>query len=914
MPRKWMILIILIASLGLMVSCRDKDKDPDDVVTPDIKDIIGLEDMSSPRGLYVDPLKDVLITDEHGKSINHLLTVEGQVQYGTLGSYDLHYSLSYAGKTLNETRTITITESPIIRESASRETIAEPFQSLGEGVYRSGTASDMTHPVNPSFMNPDLLGQAVPSNSWWTSLLVANRGAGNGLYTNPLRASFQGQGLEITNPGAGFIQHWNPDGYHTIANFSLALPDMFLWSSDLNASYTTHVIGYGDSDVRVAMRNPGDQKDHMVLTLAQGSPYVFADVMNKTSPHLVFPAGGVDGYAYYTIDGTPINDSQYIGDGLVVKLIRKHVGYDTYPPAQVGQPFYNDRYFVISAPELSTFDFSSSGHPQSLINRVDMALSEGNTLSIAAINGLEEASFYHEHAYVKTIDSDVSYVVDDKTSAVLSTYRMASQSLNPTRSSDPVQFLMPHHYQNSTAETLPYTFRTVRGELRLMLGHTFQTELSFQGLVPAMALPPDHVLDPTRMATYLAGLDQNTRRDDASNFFNDPGPYWNGKALYPLSQGLIIADQIGDDALASSFASKLKHLISDWLTYEGPTDDRYFYYNEAWGTLYDATNDFNTAGELSDHRFTYGYLVYAAAILAMHDDDFKADYGDMVTMLLHDYLYPEKDAYDFSYLRSFDPWAGHTWAHGFGTFAEGNNIESSSEAIHAWVAGYLWALETGDEDLRDAAIYGFVHEFNFAKTYMFDYEENIFPEAYSDYASVAGIVWGGKYDYATWFGPNPTFIYGIQWLPNGEYLSGYALTATDKVRLSSIYQMYLDAKGGVIDTWYAQMWSIAAFLDPTAALGQFQASLILGDDYPDDLPQTYYLLNTLSTYGMRSDAFHMHLHPRVTSSFYKDARGTYRAILWNASDDEATVTFEDDAGTLVTKTVSGKTLTSVVLR
>ena len=40
------------------------------------------------------------------------------------------------------------------------------------------------------------------------------------------------------------------------------------------------------------------------------------------------------------------------------------------------------------------------------------------------------------------------------------------------------------------------------------------------------------------------------------------------------------------------------------------SDERYLYYNEAWGTVYYSNNDFNTASEMSDHSFTHGYLVY----------------------------------------------------------------------------------------------------------------------------------------------------------------------------------------------------------------------------------------------------------------------------------------------------------------
>ncbi|MDR4968625.1 MAG: glycosyl hydrolase, partial [Acholeplasmataceae bacterium] len=521
-----------------------------------------------------------------------------------------------------------------------------------------------------------------------------------------------------------------------------------------------------------------------------------------------------------------------------------------------------------------------------------------------------EASFYHQHAYTATLKGDVSYQVQHKDSIVETNYHLSTQHLKENNLNEPLQFLMPHHYQNSTQEVTDYSFNTVRGELKLIVGSHFQTNLSFHGLLPAMTYPINNEFSTTHMTTYLNDLDTRTEINDLTNFLNDEGPYWNGKAIYPLSQGIIIADQIGDDALKLSFISKLRYVLADWFTYESVSDERYLYYNEAWGSVYYSNNDFNTASELSDHSFTHGYLIYGASVLAMYDESFVNDYKDIVEVLLDDYLYPYKDDYDFAYLRSFDPWAGHTWAHGFGTFAEGNNVESSSEALQSWVGGYLWALSQNDVDRRDAAIYGFVTELNAAKTYIMDYSETIFPEKYSMYASIAGMIWGGKYDYATWFGANPTFIYGIQWLPNGEYISNYALNDDERARLNHIYSDYLLAKNQTIDTWFATMWSVQALINPSIAISQFDASKILNDDYPSDLSQTYYLIHSLQSYGKRDTSYIMEIHERVSSSIYVDSLGVVNAMIWNPSDQEQTIIFKSPTNQSISITVPSRSLTT----
>jgi endoglucanase Acf2 len=864
-------------------------------VNQEIKSISGLEDIVITQFDYFNPLKNVIVTNENDENINHLFSVKGYVHYGVPGDYKITYNLNYGNEEINQERTISVIPGVINRPVFTRNTLTGNVITAQAGSIRIGTDASIQHPVNPSFISSDLLQTAVPSNKWWTSLLVQNYGGGNGLYTNPLRSAFSNLGAEITNPGAGFVQYWNPDGYNTMANFSLALPDLFLKTTNLNAGYQTHVVDYSDTSVSVSMRNVSDPKDLMVLTYQQGSPYVFAEVATSNTPYFTFGTNGVAGFEFYSVSGTRLTTSSHEGGGIVVRFVQKHIGYQTSRPAQVGQPTYGDRYFLITTPDQTSFQMTTSG--------LSMNLKDKNYFSVSAINQLSDAPFFHQHGLIKTLKGDVSFTVDHKTSIVETTYQVATQNLNNGSYFEPLQYLLPHHYQNSDVTLTDYEFETVRGFLKLMTGSQFKTRLSFHGLVPAMTLPTNQEFSELQMASYLVDLDLRTQTTDLSNFLNDDGPYWNGKALYPLSQGLIIADQLNDNSLKQSFITKLRYLLTDWFTYSSAEDSKYLYYNERWGSVYYSNNDFNSATELSDHAFTHGYLVYASSVLAMYDPTFVAEYGAMVNYLLNDYLFPTKDDYSKEYLRSFDAWAGHTWAHGFGTFAEGNNIESSSEAIQSWVAGYLWALQTGDEKLRDAAIYGFAHELSSAKTYMFDYSDTVFKDNYKEYASVAGMIWGGKYDYATWFGANPTFIYGIQWLPNGEYISNYALDPIERAKLQAIYSDYLKAKNQVVDTWFANMWSIQALLNPDLALQQFNATKILTDDYPSDLSQTYHLIHGLKTYGNRNTLYVMEISPFVSSSIYESQAGEVHAMIWNPTNASQNATFTKPDGSKVTITV-----------
>ena len=96
-----------------------------------------------------------------------------------------------------------------------------------------------------------------------------------------------------------------------------------------------------------------------------------------------------------------------------------------------------------------------------------------------------------------------------------------------------------------------------------------------------------------------------------------------------------------------------------------------------------------------------------------------------------------------------------------------------------------------EKEMMEAASWGFSLELEGIKQYWFNYDEDNWIPSLADYTHALGIVWGAKNDYATWFGSNPEFIYGIHFLPTGEYLSSYAFGNEEKSMVGKIYQEFL---------------------------------------------------------------------------------------------------------------------------
>jgi len=124
----------------------------------------------------------------------------------------------------------------------------------------------------------------------------------------------------------------------------------------------------------------------------------------------------------------------------------------------------------------------------------------------------------------------------------------------------------------------------------------------------------------------------------------------------------------------------------------------------------------------------------------------------------------------FPYMRTMDLWRGHSFADGNG-FPDGNNQESTGEAINSWAGMILLGEALDDEQLTAAGVMGYVCETRANLEYWFDPHHDIFPKGYSHKA--CGMIWCNSIVWGTWFTASPGWIYGIQWLPSGPSLAFY---------------------------------------------------------------------------------------------------------------------------------------------
>ncbi|MCT9820608.1 glycosyl hydrolase [Microbacterium sp. W1N] len=239
--------------------------------------------------------------------------------------------------------------------------------------------------------------------------------------------------------------------------------------------------------------------------------------------------------------------------------------------------------------------------------------------------------------------------------------------------------------------------------------------------------------------------------------------YFGGKALARLAALHEVAAALGDDALAARIADRLAAELDPWLDVDGcrQRSERCFVYDDRLRLVVGKTVSFGSE-EGNDHHFHYGYFLSAAAVLATARPDLVERMRPVMTVLAADIVTGAADG-ALPALRTFDPYRGHSWASGFSPFADGNNQESSSEAVAAWNGVALWAAAAGDTALAARATWLLSTEADAARRLWL--EPDALPAPYAH--GIVSLTWSAKRDYATWFSPEPSAILGIQLLPLG---------------------------------------------------------------------------------------------------------------------------------------------------
>lgn len=335
---------------------------------------------------------------------------------------------------------------------------------------------------------------------------------------------------------------------------------------------------------------------------------------------------------------------------------------------------------------------------------------------------------------------------------------------------------MPHQSDDAKARTNTVRYQSIYGDLPVEATSRLSYSTKTIPVVPTLDIA---TLSPSDKAVLVEQLS----RDIQTTKLDKPDTYFGGKQLYRAAQLLDIAAQLQQKDGQKIIQTKLRTALDAWFS-ENKSSVQSLAYNTRLHGIIGNQASFGSDTEFNDHYFHYGYFIYAASILAKYDPSFVKSHGDTVNLLVAD-IANYKTGETLPLRRNFDPYAGHGWASGIAPFQDGNNQESSSEAINAWAAVALWAQTTDNKTLETEGLWMLSNEVATAQKYWLQTNPTNASYLKSYTAPLVSINWGGKRGYQTFFSNEPNAKLGIQLIPMSPTLSALMPAVADR-NLSSI--------------------------------------------------------------------------------------------------------------------------------
>lgn len=695
-------------------------------------------------------------------------------------------------------------------------------------------------------------------------------------------------------------------GYGFIMCDDIIFTDSQLGGAGYTADFqTTAAKVYDWSDLGFTLRSEQAGGKYMDATIIHGVPFTYFE-MDGLYP-LVAPGSTA---TVYNKSGQQVTTFPAAMDAFTVE--------------------YSDRVFGVHAPAGSTIHRSRGG---------DFQIETPASKRFVVISVLPDRTFLSQYdQYARNKPGDIQFVPEYKVEQgkVVTTFNMNTRNLDTnTTGGQTLMAFMPHHWRNTTKNFSFISgadYLIFKGLMHTAAGTSFEIQYPFGGMPPYMPEP-----------LGLTSEKQSTLENLVSRYVSGAGG-WDGntyaKGLGEKTTGMLMAKALELPEF-EQIKNTMKTQLADWLSFsetEKNAKGRYFALYPNYGALIGFPPGYGSQG-FNDLHFHNGYFTVGAARLMMVDEQFKKDYGEMVKLVTKTFANwdrvtgPDNNTGNWQpYLRTFDPYLGHSFAGGTGD-GGGNNQESTSEAINSWFGVYMLGVVLNDKNIIDVGATGYLLENLATAEYWLDvYEEN-FPSNYP--YEYVGILRTDNLARATYFHGDPAWALGIQACPLDFFYRGYMVdpAATERIqnamwadRLAADVNLgengvdgtdpYGNIKllGGYLGGYHM---NILQYANPETAADFWEALMKEStNNWQSDFDLQnksagYFISNSMVTYGSPAEGYHTSI---PSGAVYKNADGTLSYLLYNATDEAKDVKIYKDGAVVETITVGpGKYYNSRVL-
>jgi endoglucanase Acf2 len=700
-----------------------------------------------------------------------------------------------------------------------------PFSTSVPYLYKQGSA--VQNKVPTTFMMDSMPGP-IPTNKWFQNLIIKEGTFPNfnyvpgrldvgaeRIYPYPYVVRFAYTSPPTTNPkllGWGytttnfqFAQYtWNPGDTSNSINW---LPDAFYFFGTMDSASVglPFVSTFDDLSVTVKWRGTGS--NYMQAPVVRGMPY-FTMQYNNLRALLSTP-----GSAMISVNGQTIPSSPPVTITNATKFVIEFAG----------QGAGNNLVLVLYATSPVTMNFSpnSASSTNPYTGYLRMAYITTKNLDPTAADSTARIQLLDRYAnYVPTGGSVWAQVAGDTTA-----FNMRFNFTTNSASDSLLMMSLPHHQDilsNQMTQTMNY--QTLRGTMKEVYGKTWNM---YENLIPNYAWNWTSNLSNVPNATekWYDSLYTVLKADfdtiigakyQIPNGTNQPttDPYGFGKNVTKMARVIVIADEVIDrynsidptnfrkDSLIN-LASQARDTVFKFIaTYISGNN---LLWNPAppswaggqnnkliWDHTYDGiisylgwlgednpdpnvyNYDFGNA-RYNDHAFHYGYIIYAAAVVAKKKPELFTNSGNQylnrIVDLCRDIGNPSSADEYFTPHRHKDWYDGNSWMNGLQAGGAGRDQESVSEAANAYYGIYMLGLALNNDNLKNTGKLMLAQEMRaFKKYYRAIQQTNPNYQSYTQHHIVVGNLWHSLITSNT-YGKIPRFIYGVHMLPKNPFIN-----------------------------------------------------------------------------------------------------------------------------------------------
>ncbi|CAK0889304.1 unnamed protein product, partial [Prorocentrum cordatum] len=642
----------------------------------------------------------------------------------------------------------------------------------------------------------------LPTNAWWQNLALAKD-------TSSLEANVFQMPYVIT-AGSSSVNVMQPyPVQNSAAPFAQSFNEfeaMSLGFSDQDLSGPI-LDGWGQLSVSLGWSTPSG-RGGMRAPLARGSPYVTAvydGVTPLASSRQRLQTHG--GRYQITVDGAPApcdGKAPLRGSVFEARLGQSGAAWLLFSPAGAAW---------VCTPR----PFRLAGLAP-LRGAVRIALASGCSGGSAppVLCSAGEAAKHtwpgllRQHAGTYPTGAAVSYTVEGDAGSVV--WEWQTESLAGWEPAELLQLAWPVHRERMSREMLRANsgvpdatpFHDVRGRATAVVGGRWRLDYELfpdVGLRSAQPIAEEmraEILDALRgeggalwngsLADSEFDLPPNYRRGGGDTYFA-------GKMLARLARLVAVSDELGDAGRPyfEALLDRLSERLQVWL---GPGAEAPFLYDSSWGGLVscgcasgagaggrycagsaeapetceglrDPGLNFGN-GFYNDHHFHYGYFVYAAAVVARHRPEWERRWRLQIEALVRDYGNPTATDGGFPLARHMEWFMGFSWASGVsGPFFNGRSQDTSSEAVHAYYALYVYGASVDTPLARELRGFGRLlaaMEAHAARTYRFPRaRSSVYGDMFGE--GTVGTLWEHQAVFQSRFGGAQFSAIGMQLLP-----------------------------------------------------------------------------------------------------------------------------------------------------